>query len=57
LEELEINVAPRIPLDKDTALRFADLGVHGLILIPPPSMDAPALQQCVKTSGEALDGK
>lgn len=35
LGELEISVAPRVPLEKDTALRFADLGVHRLILIPP----------------------
>src|ERR1700730_9999394 len=40
LGELEISVAPRVPLDKDTALRFADLGVHRLILIPPPGIDA-----------------
>jgi probable F420-dependent oxidoreductase len=54
LGELEISVAPRVPLDKDTALRFADLGVHRLILIPPPSMDAPALEQWVKTIGQTL---
>jgi hypothetical protein len=33
--KLEISVAPRALLDKTTALRFADLGVHRLILIPP----------------------
>jgi probable F420-dependent oxidoreductase len=54
LGELEISVAPRVPLDKDTALHFTDLGVHRLILIPPPSMDAPALEQWVKTIGQTL---
>ncbi|HEY6539722.1 MAG TPA: LLM class F420-dependent oxidoreductase [Ktedonobacteraceae bacterium] len=54
LGELEISVAPRVPLDKDTAMRFAGLGVHRLILIPPRGMDAPALEQWVKTIGETL---
>jgi probable F420-dependent oxidoreductase len=54
---LEISVAPRVPLDRDTALRFAELGVHRLILIPPPGMDASALQQWVKTKGETLVGQ
>jgi probable F420-dependent oxidoreductase len=57
LGEFEISVAPRVPLDKDTALRFAELGVHRLILIPPPGMDAPDLQQWVKTRGEMLVGQ
>ena len=57
LGELEISVAPRVPLERDTALRFADLGVHRLILIPPRDMDAPALEQRVKTIGETLVGQ
>jgi probable F420-dependent oxidoreductase len=32
-EDLEISVSPRPPLDLDTAKRFADLGVHRLILL------------------------
>ena len=57
LGELEISVAPRVPLEKDTVLRFADLGVHRLILILPRNMDAPALEQWVKTRGETLVGQ
>ncbi len=57
LGELEISVAPRMPLEKDTALRFADLGVHRLILITPRNMDAPALEQWVNTIGETLVGQ
>ncbi len=57
LGELEISVAPGFPLDRDTALRFAELGVHRLILLPPPCMDASAWQQWVKTSGEMLVGQ
>ena len=57
LGELEISVAPRVPLDKETAQRFAELGVHRLILIPPREMDAPALEQWVTTLGETLVGR
>jgi probable F420-dependent oxidoreductase len=57
LGELEISVAPRVPLDKATAQRFAELGVHRLILIPPWGMDAPALEQWISTVGETLVGQ
>jgi probable F420-dependent oxidoreductase len=57
LGELEISVAPRIPIDKETALRFAELGVHRIILIPPPGRDAPALEQWVNSVGETLVGQ
>jgi probable F420-dependent oxidoreductase len=56
LGELEISVNPRVPLDKETAQRFAELGVHRLILYPPSGMDAPALVQWVTTMGETLVG-
>ncbi len=57
LGELEISVAPRIPIDKETAQRFAELGVHRLILIPPWGKDAPALVQWITTLGETLIGQ
>jgi probable F420-dependent oxidoreductase len=57
LGELEISVSPRVPVDKATAQRFAELGVHRLILIPPWGMDAPALEQWVTTLGETLVGQ
>ncbi len=57
LGELEISIAPRISIDKETAQRFAELGVHRLILIPPPDKDAPALEQWVTTIGETLIGQ
>ena len=57
LGELEISVAPRIPLDKATAQRFAELGVHRLILIPPRGADAPALEHWISTIGETLVGQ
>jgi probable F420-dependent oxidoreductase len=55
--ELEISVAPRIPLDKETVQRFAELGVHRLILYPPPGMDASTLVQWVNSVGETLVGQ
>ena len=57
LGELEISVAPRIPLDTATARRFAELGVHRLILIPPRGADAPALEHWISTIGETLVGQ
>jgi probable F420-dependent oxidoreductase len=57
LGELEISIAPRIPIDKETARRFAELGVHRLILIPPPDKDLPALIQWVTALGETLVGQ
>jgi probable F420-dependent oxidoreductase len=57
LGELEISVAPRIPIDKETAQRFAELGVHRLIFIQPPGKDASTLVQWVTTLGETLVGQ
>ncbi len=57
LGELEISVAPRIPIDREMAQRFAELGVHRLILIPPWGMDAPGLEQWVNSVGETLVGQ
>jgi probable F420-dependent oxidoreductase len=57
LGELEISIAPRIPIDKETAQRFAHLGVHRLIFIPPPAKDAAALAQWVTSVGETIVGQ
>ncbi len=57
LGQLEISIAPRIPIDKETAQRFAELGVHRLIFIPPPGKDATTLVQWITTQGETLVGQ
>ena len=57
LGELEISVNPHVQLDKETAQRFAELGVHRLILYPPPGKDAHTLVQWVTTLGETLVGQ
>jgi hypothetical protein len=36
LGELEITVTPRARLTPETAAEFAGLGVHRLVVIPPP---------------------
>ncbi len=55
-EELEISVTPRGPVDRDAARRFADLGVHRLILLPRPGDEA-ALIGFVGGIGRDLIGK
>ena len=55
-EELEISVTPRGPIDLDAARRFADLGVHRLILLPRPGAEA-ALIDFVKEAGHTLIGQ
>src|SRR5207248_2811057 len=57
LGELEISVAPRVPIDRTTAQQFAELGVHRLILIPPPNTDTPALEHLIDTVGNTLIGQ
>jgi probable F420-dependent oxidoreductase len=57
LGELEISIAPSIPLDRATAQRFAELGVHRLLLIPPRGVDAPGLERLITTVGETLVGQ
>jgi len=57
LGELEISVAPRVPVDLATAQQFSDLGVHRLILIPPQNMDTPAVEQFIENLGNTLVGR
>ena len=57
LGELEITVAPRIPIDLAVAQRFAELGVHRLVLIPRRYLDGPALEEFVVTIGSELIGR
>ncbi|MBI3759943.1 MAG: LLM class F420-dependent oxidoreductase [Deltaproteobacteria bacterium] len=55
-EDLEISVAPRGKLDRDTAKRFGDAGVHRLILLHG-TKDEPSLLNFVEASGRDLIGK
>jgi probable F420-dependent oxidoreductase len=57
LGELELSVAPRVPVDSATAQRFAELGVDRLILIPPPNMDTLGLERFIDMVGDTLVGR
>ena len=55
-EDLEISVTPRPPIDLDTAKRFADAGVHRLILLTGARDEKGVLEQ-VDSMAEKLVAK
>jgi probable F420-dependent oxidoreductase len=59
LGPLEISVTPArgVTVDADTARAYAALGVHRLILMPPPKLDAAGLEGFVGDVGTRLVGK
>ena len=56
LGPLEISVTPRETPDRDTAARFAALGVHRLILRPRRELDEAGLVAYVSRAAETLAG-
>jgi probable F420-dependent oxidoreductase len=52
LGDLEITITPPSVPDLDTVRRYADLGVHRLVL-QPESMDSAAMAKLITTAGEA----
>ena len=53
LGELEISITPRaVGFDPAAAARFADLGVHRLIVRPPRGLQPAALEDWVRATGE-----
>jgi probable F420-dependent oxidoreductase len=54
LEDLEISVTPRVRVDRDTAKRFADLGVHRLILLPRAQDEAGVLTVVRETERDLI---
>ena len=59
LGALEISVTPGrgAAIDLATAEKFASLGVHRLILMPPPRLDAAGLERYVDDVGSKLIGR
>ena len=59
LGPLEISVTPArgTTIDAATAGEYARLGVHRLILMPPPKLDADGLERFVADVGSRLIGK
>jgi probable F420-dependent oxidoreductase len=53
-DELEISVTPRGKIDRDTAKRFADLGVSRLILLPQGQQEANLLEQVREVSRDLI---
>jgi probable F420-dependent oxidoreductase len=56
LGELEITITPPRLVDRDTARRYADLGVHRLA-IQPTSMEGSVMDELIETIGETLIGR
>ena len=57
LGELEITLTPSEEIDLDTARRYADLGVHRLLLWPHDVGEPGAAERYVETVGSTLIGK
>ena len=53
-EEIEISVTPRPPVDRDTAKRFAEAGVHRLILLNRATDEANLLKQVDSFAAELV---
>jgi probable F420-dependent oxidoreductase len=56
LGELEISITPDHVPDLDTARRYAELGVHRLI-VQPPTMDGTAIDDLIDTVSDTLIGR
>ena len=56
LGELEITITPPSIVDFDTARRYADLGVHRLVL-QPSTMDGTAMDELITSVGDSLIGR
>jgi probable F420-dependent oxidoreductase len=57
LDDLEISVTPRGTPDRETAERYAELGVRRLIVMPRKEADEDALAAYVTRVGETLVGR
>jgi probable F420-dependent oxidoreductase len=56
LGELEITITPPGPIDLRTAQRYADLGVHRLVLTPA-SEGGPGIEELIDSAGATLIGQ
>jgi probable F420-dependent oxidoreductase len=56
LGELEITITPPGPIDLRTAQRYADLGVHRLVLTPA-SEGGPGIEELIDSAGATLIGR
>ncbi|MGE5287797.1 MAG: LLM class flavin-dependent oxidoreductase [Micromonosporaceae bacterium] len=56
LGELEITITPPGPVDRETARRYAGLGVHRLV-IQSPNADGSGTEELIRTAGDTLIGR
>jgi alkanesulfonate monooxygenase SsuD/methylene tetrahydromethanopterin reductase-like flavin-dependent oxidoreductase (luciferase family) len=56
LGELEITITPPGPVDAATARRYADLGVHRLV-VQPAEENGSGMEGLIRTVGETLAGR
>jgi hypothetical protein len=54
LGELEISMTPRGGVTPEQAVAYAELGVHRLVLLPPPTPEGPAAT--IDAAAAAVDG-
>lgn len=54
LGELEITITPPGPINLETAKRYADLGVHRLVIPPADTDDGSGIEQLIETAGDTL---
>jgi probable F420-dependent oxidoreductase len=54
LGELEISVTPRGPVTRDRVAAYAELGVHRVVLLPPPTPEGPAAT--IDAAAAVVDG-
>lgn len=57
LGQLEISVTPRGRITRELAAQFAALGVHRLILLPPPKANERELLEFIEMVGQTLVGQ
>jgi probable F420-dependent oxidoreductase len=57
LGELEISVTPRPPVTPEIVKQFTDLGVHRLILLPPPTGRESDMRDFITKVGETMIGR
>jgi probable F420-dependent oxidoreductase len=57
LGALEVSVAPKVPVDKATAQKYSELGVHRLNLVPPQDADEKVAERFIEAAGSTLIGQ
>jgi probable F420-dependent oxidoreductase len=53
LGPLEVSITPSMPLDAELVRRYAEIGCHRLIVMPPPLLDREGLEQFVVANSPA----